>query len=201
MDQNKAIEELEFIKKVMQDSKRTVVDNGMGYIIWGILIVIGLLSTFISVVNQTYGFYWNWVVVVGIGWIYSLYDIITNRIHKRKRNKTFTSKILGSIWFATGIGMTILGFLMPITGALHGQYISPMLSVLLGIAFFISSVVYDYWWLMMISVGWWITAIIMFFVPGIYTMLIMAGEMLFFQVVPGIILYTKFKKEQQTENA
>jgi len=47
MDNVKQAEiELSFIKKVIEDSKKITVDNGMGFILWGILGVAGIILTY-----------------------------------------------------------------------------------------------------------------------------------------------------------
>ncbi|GJQ62536.1 MAG: hypothetical protein SCALA702_15890 [Melioribacteraceae bacterium] len=194
MDEKKALEELQFIKKVIDDSKRTIVDNGMGYIVWGILIVIGLASTYYGVVTQSYFDYgYNWIIVISLGWIYTFIDV--RREKKTIPVYTFSAKILGSVWLSTGIALTILGFVPTFTGALHGVYVSPTMSIVLGIPFYLTGVLYDIPLIKYSSVGWWIGGTVMFIYPGLYSLILMAGMMLVLQVLPGIYLYRKFKKE------
>lgn len=197
MDSHEAIEELEFIKKVIDDTRKVIVDNGFGFIFWGIIIVIGLLSTFFSVLLEfRFDYAWNWVVVIGIGWIYSIYNGIKHG--RTSKVRTFSGKLLGAVWISSGIAMTILGFVGSFTEAYNGVYISPVLSTILGIAFFVSGFLYDKRWVTYISAGWWTGAIIMFIYPYLYTLLLMSGMMLVLQVIPGIIIYRDSKKLKDT---
>ena len=137
MNTNEAIEELEFIKKVINDTQKVIVDNGFSFIFWGILIVVGLLSTYAAILFEIQIPYaLNWVTVIGIGWTYSIYSGI--KYGKHAKVHTFSGKLLGAVWSSAGIAMTILGFVGTSSDAYHGVYVSPILSTILGIAVFIS---------------------------------------------------------------
>lgn len=193
MDEQKAIEDLSYIKRIMEDSRKTFVDNGIGYIAWGVIIVLGLLSSYLMLnykVKALFGY--NWVMLVVIGWIFSFW-----RGAKRKKNsraKSFAGKIIASVWLSSGIAMSIVGFIGTTSGAINGLYVSPIISIILGIAYFISGVVYGNIWISLLSIGWWGGAILMLFWPGTQIFLIMSIMMILFQIVPGIILYLNTKK-------
>lgn len=195
MNTNQAVEELEFIKKVIDDTRKLIVHNGFDFIFWGIIIVIGLLSTFAAILLEFRIYYaWNWIIIVGIGWIYSIYRGIKHG--KSKKVHTFAGKLLGAVWISTGIAMTVLGFVGVFTRAYSGIYISPILSTILGIAFFVSGFLYDKKWITYLSAGWWAGAIIMFIYPYLYTLLLMSAMMILLQIIPGIIIYRDSKKLQ-----
>jgi hypothetical protein len=189
-----ALEDLAFIKQVIGDSKKTVLDNGTGFIIWGLLIVTGLLYTYIDVIAKLQ---LNndivWVILIGGGWVYSIWSNI--RYSKKRKVSTLSDKILGAVWVSAGIAMTILGFVGTFAGAYGGVYISPLISTVLGIAFFISGVLFEQSWISYLSAAWWAGAIYMFIFPSIHTLLIMALMMLFIQVLPGVLMYRNYKNE------
>lgn len=193
MNTNQAVEELEFIKKVIDDTRKVIVDNGFSFIFWGILIVLGLLSTYAAILFEFPLYYaWNWIVLIGGGWIYAIYSGYKHG--RRAKVYTFSGKLLGAVWFSAGIAMTILGFVGIFTAAYKGIYISPVLSTILGISFFISGILYGKRWITYLSAGWWAGAIIMFIFPYHYTLLLMSAMMIVFQIIPGIILYRDSRK-------
>jgi hypothetical protein len=110
-----------------------------------------------------------------------------------KRAETFAGKILGSVWLSAGVAMTILGFAGTYSGAYGPVFISPVLAAVLGIAFYVSALVYDSLLMKYLAPLWWAGSIFMFFFPGLHTIIVMAAMMLFLQVIPGIILYKKYK--------
>ena len=190
-----AQQELAFIKKVMTDSRKILVDDGKATIFWGLLISFGLLITYLSIAQRwESSLSWFWPALIGFGWIYT---IVTEIRHERKRKvKTFAGKIVGAVWISFGISATILGFVGTVSGAYHGVIISPLISVLLGTAFLVSGLLYGKSWVSYLSVGWWGGAIMMFFMQNLETLLIMISMLILFQVIPGIILYREFKKER-----
>ena len=194
MDNKTAIEELSYIKEIMQDSRKTFVYNGYDYIFWGIIIVIGLLSSYISLVEHLdINISIIWIALIVIGWVFS---IIMSVIGKKKRKaSTFAGKIIGGVWFSAGVTMTLIGFVGTTSGAINGVFINPAISLILGMAFFITGIIYGSKLISSVSLGWWAGAILMFYWQGIQNFLIMAFMMFAFQIVPGILLYKKAKRE------
>ena len=47
MDEKTALEELQFIRKVIDEGKKSVVYNGKDYIFWGLIVIVGMMATFI----------------------------------------------------------------------------------------------------------------------------------------------------------
>lgn len=196
MEKHNAELEISMIKQIMDDSKKIVVDDGKGYIIWGVLIVIGLLGTYFLILSRLYSYIgWLWITSIGAGWIYT---IIVNAVkgHKKKV-RTFAGKILGALWFSCGISMTIVGFVGTGTGSYGAYIISPLMAVILGVAYFVTGFIYGMAWVRNLAVGWWIGAIVTFIWTGMYSLLVFAGMMIALQIIPGIIMYSKFKKEYQ----
>jgi len=193
MNEKVAAEELTFIKNIIIESRKSFALSGKPYIFWGILIVIGLLlESFREIFSwEFYYMYFVWIVLIAVGWGYAYVEAKKNK--QMRSTKSLGSKLLGSVWLACGISMTIFGFLGTISGAIKGLYVSPVLSLVLAIAFFVTGVIYDYKWLRNISFGWWLGAVFLFFFPSQYTNLIMAFMMIGFQIIPGIILLNKVK--------
>lgn len=199
MEKQQAELEINMIKKIMEDSRKIVVNDGLGFIIWGVLVLIGLLSTYYIILSKQYAYsLWVWVVLIGGGWAYTF--IYYWKKERKQKVKTLAGKILGGLWISAGVAMSLIGFAGSLTGFIGGYQISPLLSVILGIAYFVSGIVYGQLWIRNLSIGWWAGAVVMFIWPGLHTLLIFAGMMAFLQIIPGIVLYSKFKKEYQPIN-
>ena len=187
--------ELSLIKKMMEDSRRLNIDNGIHYIFWGILVTIALLINYTMLLLKVPGNY------IGLAWFIlmlsgALIDgIIGRRQSKSSKVTTFTSRIMGSLWFASGIAMFMYGFLGTITKAYNPVFICPIISTSLGISYFTSGSIQQIKWLQNISFGWWAGAAIMFIFPSVHTLLIFAIMMICLQVIPGLILNKKSKQD------
>lgn len=194
MQESTAQQELSFIKKIMEDSRRIIVDDGLDFIFWGIVASTGLIITYLLIITEKWEYIkWAWIVLIAIGWIFSISRGIKRE--KKKTAFTFTGKILSVTWAACGITMTIIGLIGIFTEAIKGIYISPSVSLVLGIAYAVTGTVYKNKWIASLSIGWWIGSIFMFVLPGIHNILMMAIMMLVFQIIPGITLYNRYKKE------
>jgi len=194
MEKQQAELEISMIKQIMEDSKKIVVEDGKGYITWGILVVIGMLGTYFLILDRLFSYIgWLWIATIGLGWIYTFASSF--RKNPEKKVRTFAGKILGAVWVSCGIAMTMVGFVGTASGAIGAYTISPMMAVILGIAYFVTGIVYGLPWVRNLAIGWWIGAIVTFFWSGMNSLLAFAAMMIAFQIIPGIILYSKFKKE------
>lgn len=187
--------ELSEIKKIMEDSRRIMVDDGLGFIIWGSLVAAGLIFSYLSVLGYLA---WNitsiaWFVLIGAGWLFTIIQVRKEK--KERRAHTFAGKVAGAIWGSAGITMTIIGFVGSYSGLVRGLGISPLMACVLAAAFFVSGVIYNDKVFRYLSFGWWAGALVMFFWRTPHTLLMFAMMMLFMQVLPGIIMFRKWKKE------
>ncbi len=193
--------ELSVIRKIMEDSRQTVVDNGVHLIFWGVLVTLCLLANYYMIVTKTAldkaGMLW--AIMMPLGAVVDM--LIVRRMVRRVSVSTFGGKLLGLLWLASGLAMFMLGFLGPVTGAYNPVFICPIISVVLGVSYFVSGSIQQLPWLRNISYGWWAGSVVMFLYPGKHTLLIFAGMMLLFQVVPGLIMNRKAKGNQELQNA
>jgi len=195
MDENKAYEDLKFIKQIIEDSKREFVYNGIDYIVWGILTFIGLIATYFTIhwsFFRSIGIIWLGIVFVGY-----LFGYLNGKREERIMPATFLRKSISAVWTATGISMLIFGFIAPSNNHYLSVFICPFLATVLGTAYFITGSLVDGKWMKYLSIGWWAGAVTMFIIPGLYSLLLMAFMMLVLQTIPGIILYRKFRREMK----
>lgn len=195
MNSSQAELELSEIKKIMEESRRIMVDDGLGFIIWGSLVAAGLISSYLSVLGYLA---WNitsyaWIALIGSGWIITIIQVRKEK--KERRAITFAGKVAGAIWGSAGVTMTIIGFVGSYTGLVKGMGISPLMACVLAAAFFVSGVIYNDKTFRYLSIGWWAGALVMFFWHSPHTLLLFALMIIFMQVLPGFIMYKKWKKE------
>ena len=199
MDPKHAESELSVIKKIMEDSRNIVCNNGWHYIFWAVVVSAALIANYIMLLMKAAGEYvgWMWfILMIGAAITASLWE---RRADKRRPVKTFAGKMLGALWFAGGVAMFMFGFIGTISGAYNSIYICPIISTVLGVTFYISGEIQQLKWQKMLSVGWWAGAILLFMYPSVHTLLIFALMLIFFQAVPGIIINRKYKKEMSSK--
>lgn len=189
-----AAEELSMIKKIMEDSRKINIDNGIHFIFWGILVTISLVATYVMIKTRTSGQY------IGITWLALMIGgaiidaVIGWKQNRSSRVETFAGKLIGTLWLGSGISMFIFGFVGPMFEAYNPIYICPIISVSLGLSYFTSGAIQQLRWLQLVAAGWWIGGILLFMYPGHHTLLIFAAMIVALQIVPGIVIRMKAKK-------
>ncbi len=109
---------------------------------------------------------------------------------------TKTLKIDSAIWSSVLVVFPIIGFAGTYTGMISPFAINPLVALILGSSYYVTGVVYSDKIFKTISFAWWIGGTSLFWVKNHYSFLIFAAMMIFFQIVPGLILYTRYKKTE-----
>lgn len=198
MDEFDARQELLFIRKVIDDGRTALGHDGKAMIVWGAIVVAGMIAMFLSV-SLTLGVNYLilWGVLIGAGWIFTLFFDVSAR--RKARFSTFGGRVVSQLWLGCGIVMTVVGFVTPLVGALKPWAIIPIMSLILGIAYLVTGAVYDDRWIRFSSVAWWLSGIIMLVWPGVYMFLVFASLVIAFQIVPGVRLFKQWKARQGTD--
>lgn len=200
MEKQQAQEDLQFIRRMLDETRRTVVDNGMHYINWSVMPALGILGTYIVGLTQSPSAYifWIWTAVVTIGWIISL---LIGMKGERKRTPNFAERILTAVWVGAGITMTITAFAGMISEAFSPQAIPALIATIMGIPFLISGMAYDLKWFKSLAAVWWIAGIIFFFWNSFHTLAALGLLMILCQTIPGIYLYRSYGSQYKPVTA
>jgi hypothetical protein len=196
-----AQEELVYIRKIITESRQAFVEDGKPYILWGVIVAVCMTLTYISVLTQTelyVGYAWLGLSLLGVGYI--LY--YSRQKEKSQRARSIVDRFQGAIWGACGsaIGLSVIlvtvGANRSVTDVppIHQYYICFISSMILGIAYFLSGIANDLKWLSKIGYAWWLGAIYMVIFPSVHVLGLYAAMIIVLQVVPGIILYNRYKK-------
>ncbi|MFI5264963.1 MAG: hypothetical protein ACHQM6_10650 [Candidatus Kapaibacterium sp.] len=202
METIQAQEELAYIRKIIIESRASFVEDGKPYVMWGLLVSLGMTLTYISALTQTelyVGYFWIGLVL--LGWGSTIYYIRQSK-KKEHRTKSFIDRIQGAIWGACGnaTGLSVLlvmlfsGRVVGDVPPVHQYYILFITSMFLGIAYFLSGIANDLNWLRNIGYAWWAGAVVMFIWPSVHMLGLYALMIFVFQVIPGIILMKRHKK-------
>jgi hypothetical protein len=191
--------EISFIKKVMEDSRQVTLDNGKYYILWGVVVGIASILTYIGVKQNIEGNFINWVWMncIVVGWVLSFIFMFKDR--KKERNKTFAGKMIMHTWIGAGITMAVLSFVGIPAKVIPYAAICPIIAAVSGGANYISSRLQKSTFILVVAFGWWIGAGIMFFMEGIDIILFYGILLSLFSIIPGLVLYFRWKKELTAE--
>lgn len=200
MEVQQAEFEISYIKKMMEDSRRSLGESGIGYIMWGVLVVIGIVFNYLRIIDATQiNPLYVWIIVIGLGWVVTIWGM--KKAKKQHNPRTMLGRVLSSVWIAAGISMTLIGFTGTMSGSIGGYSVLPLMSIVLGIAYFVSGTVYSEKWIKLIGFGWWAAASGFFYWKNVNSLLVFAFLMVVFQIVPGIYFYIKWRKQYSNKES
>ncbi len=193
MKAHDAQQNLEYIKQVMQESRKTFVDNGSGFILWGLLVGLTFLLWYIVVVNEIpLNMTLVQLIAFGAGIVITVWGAY--RESKSMKVETTSGKFLGAIW----VGFLITLFLSAFIGFLNPIVVATML----GMACFASTCAPGFSLFRSLALIWWLGAIVLNFLwPDKVVLLIFGVMMLIFMALPGLIIYNRYRKELKCDVA
>jgi len=197
MDEQQALEEIRLIKSMLEKTRKATAESGTIFLFWGVLITLALAGDYLLALLKKYDWIWlNWLIVAGIGWIYSVvYGI---RRGRRDSVRTYVQTAARHLYFACGTGFLLVGIFLPWMKVYSHEAIPILIASVSGILFFVMGGIHEWPILRWIGLVWWAGAVAMSFLDGnnrilLYTLLFIA-----LYLVPTWLLRLKFKKEQGT---
>ncbi|MEN8192539.1 MAG: hypothetical protein ABFS12_06955 [Bacteroidota bacterium] len=197
MESNQIQEDIQYIKKMIENNRHTLVDNGLSYIINGLIVAIGIPLTILMGYNgfeQYIPYVWLLLIAVMI-----FANLIANKkIEKKNRVKTFGSELFGAVWGACGLSIIII-FILSFSSIGMGE-VSFFMSIsgILAIGYFLTGVINDLKFMKVLAALWWLTSIIsglwLLFSTIQYLNFFFSFMVLVLQLIPATIIYKKWKR-------
>ena len=182
-------ESLRLINEMIGKARQSYVTKGIASIVWGALIIICSLLTWVRVKYRfTLGFD-EWLLVFAAV-IPQMYFSI-----KEKRQKHFVGHdeiMMRYLWITFGICIFILTFY----NYYYSKFTISLFMMLYGIPTFITGGIFKFKPMIIGGLICWILSVASVFTSFPTGMLFMAGCGLFAWLLPGIILWNKYKKHQ-----
>lgn len=197
MEQNQVLEDIGFIRQMIENNRRSLVDNGIIYISTGVYVVIGAVLSYILESGGKGGwvaYLWLALMAILIG-----FNLLARlRIEKERRKKTFGSQVFNAVWTACGIPVVIVSFLFLVTHLITMNVLFACISACLGIGYYLTGVINDLGFMKVLAFGWWgslVCSIFWGYIGQDYQLGLFFTFLVFIlEVVPGIIIYRKWKR-------
>ena len=182
-----AREDLALIRRLMEETRREVVDRGKHFTIWGGISTVGLLVTWWAALGRTEA---NpslvWAVLLALGWAASLY--VGFRDARGAGVRTTGRRLLSGTWITAAVTLTLVGVAGMFGDVLGYRGLPGVLSVVMAMPIWMTSQLTGERWLAWVAAGWWVGGAVMLFVPGLYSLPLMAAMSLLLLAVPGGVL-------------
>ncbi len=182
---------LKLINGIIHSAKNKLADDGFQFIFWGWLILVCALTSYISVkINFDAGF-WVWAILPRLGGIFS--SIYGMKQAKKSKVKTYIDTYLAYLWGAFLLAMVIT----LVFGNTHGIKATYFFLMLLyGIATLITGGILNFKPLIIGSLFSFALAVLSVFLGEVDQFLCISAALLFSYVIPGHLLRSKFKSQE-----
>lgn len=181
---------LEIIHQMINQAKANITDSGLSWLLWGTLLFLASLSTFIFINIGSDYLFLGWNIFGAVTIILLVYDVLKP---KRKKVKTYVDDLmkLVDIGFFVCIFIIILSINISVSpNSGFGFFL-----MLFGFLMIIKAGAIKSKALMIGAVVNWAGAVAIFINKEFkYDMLIMAAAVLIGYIIPGFILWAQYKR-------
>jgi hypothetical protein len=187
-----AKDSLQLIESMISKAQNRFNENGHLYLLWGWVILVCSITSFISV--YFFGNFKNLMYV----WMLTIPTVIyqmfyLSRVKKSTTVRTYTDEIIGFVWLV----FVIMGFIVGIIIGRSGQpqLFNPLILMLYGMPTFLSGVILKFSALRIGAVSCWVLALVSVFIPYQFSFLLLAAAVIITWIVPGYLLRSRFQKQ------
>lgn len=197
MDKNQLQDDISFIRNMIDNNRRALVDNGITYISIGIYVFTGVIVTFILNTNGIR----NaepviWLILMALLIVFNF--TIQRKFQKKQAKKTFALKVFTSTWTACGTPIFIVSVLYLTTGCISATSLFIIVSSILGIGYFLTGIINELKFMTVSAFVWWlgtVAAILWKYVGEEYQLSLLFAVLIFIlEIVPGLVIYKKWKR-------
>lgn len=193
METDRALDDITFIKRVIADSQRLLVDNGKIYILWSALAISCIVLKYAKdAAGFGFGNLWIYIPAILAGMMAT--HVLKKRSIGEGHARTYSQKILAAIWTSWAASIVILAVIGYVSGGIGGAAIPAVIAAVMGGGQFASGVASNSIEIRNAAAGWWIGAIAMFFAPGEHNVAVLGVLLIVFQLVPGVRALRRWKR-------
>ncbi len=181
---------LKIIQEMIATSKNNLKDNSFFYLLWGWLVLVASVSHFILIrVGWEYAFL-PWPVLMSAGAIVSV--IAGYRLGKKARVISHVDKMIIYLWYAF-LAVVMIIITMALMGKMYWVSTYPVIISLYGLGTFVSGGALKFRPLIIGGIACWVIAVISFFVPPSYVLLLTGLSVIIAYLIPGYLLKSQEK--------
>jgi hypothetical protein len=187
-----AKESLQLIESMISKAQNRFGENGHLYLLWGWVILVCSLTSFISIY-----FFGNFRTLMYV-WMLTIPTIIYQsiylaRVKKSAAVRTYTDEINGHVWMVFVIMGFLVGIIIGKSG--HHELFNPFFLLLYGMPTFLSGVILKFVPLRIGAICCWVLALVSVFIPYEFSFLLLALAVISTWIIPGYLLRSRFQKQ------
>lgn len=198
MEEKQIIEDVQFIKHMLENNQRNLVDNGLSYLINGTCISIGIpIAIYLGYSGHDSSIPYLWMIMMAI--MIALNMFINKKFEKKEKRKTFGSELFKISWASCGVAILIVSILFFTTPHISASAFYCSIAGVLGVGYMLTGIINDLKFMKYLAVVWWAASILaglwIYFSDIMYLGLFFSALVLIQQLVPGIIIFKKWRAQ------
>ena len=194
MEQEKELtsqESLALITEMISRARRDYLDTGLSALLWGSVIIICSLATFVN-------HYLKWPILDYI-WFLTVAAVVPQiiiaiREVKKRKHRAHNEPLMNGLWISFGVSMFVLSFVL---NAYPMRQATAIFLTVYGIPTFTNGIGRGFKPMLIGGVVCWILAILSLYNTYPNTMLYLTAGALVAWFIPGLILRRRYLKAQQ----
>jgi hypothetical protein len=187
MSSETAAQDLAYIRRLMQDTHFATVAHGHFFVVWGIIVSVGLVLTWLMATGELkVPWYGIWAPLIASGWAYTFFAV--RRGLRTQPTLSNLGRLIGHAWMTSGVAMTLTFFVGMPLGVITWKAGAGLIGVFMGMGVMLTALIAEIPWLIYVAIGWWLGAVILWLVPGMDTLAVLGVLVALLQIVPGIVL-------------
>jgi len=200
MDHNQIQKEISIIKSMIEKTRKETAESGH------LFIFMGIASAFFVLVISLLEIYQFYHLVIPAMIILTVLNgvvgyLVVSKPAREEKVKSYPKTIVLSLWVVCGVTLLMITFLFPFLKVYTFNALGTLASLILGIAVFMTGIIYEMKFILWYSSAWWIGAILMAISDSPYRFLIMIAVIIIGWIVPGFIMNKKYKNGSQQNEA
>ncbi|MCE1188312.1 MAG: hypothetical protein LWX56_04150 [Ignavibacteria bacterium] len=197
MENQVIADDIQYIRQMIQNNRRVLIDNGVAYISAGIYQLIGTIS---SILLQAAGkgqfIPHMWMSFMAILIAVNLYYGLHSK--QSKSRNTFAAKLFGVTWIACLIPILITCIVFFVFSSITITAFFIIITAVMGIGYYITGSINELTIMKVFAFGWWFSSLIAAlwtrFAKEYQLVLFLSILFTLFELIPGTIIYLKWKK-------
>lgn len=186
-------QEISIIKEMIDKTRKETAESGHFFIFIGLFSAVGTFAIGMVEIYNLKNLLWPAIIVMAVVNAF-LGSLIGLQERKNEKVKAYPKTIFWNLWMACGITAIIIAFLLPFLDIYAFRAVPILVSLLFGIAVFLTGVIFELRFIRRCSLAWWLGAGLMALTNSPFQFLIMVVVILTGWVLPG------FKLNQQKKS-
>jgi len=200
MTQNQVQQEISIIKEMIDKTRKETAESGHLFIFMGIA-----SAFFVFIISMLEMYQLNHLVIPAMIFLTIIngivgYFVVSKPVTEEKV-KSYPKTVVLCLWVVCGLTLLLLTFLFPFLEVYTFRALGVLASLILGIAVFMTGIIYEMRFIVWFSSVWWIGAILMAVIESPYRFLIMIAVIIIGWIVPGFIINKKYKNRSKNNEA